>query len=417
MKDCLTRKIALRGIIQNSQNPRCGLPLCEDSAEVIEGDMPFAPDGYYNFGSVRDFNHVYKVDNNDLFYQSALDEWRSALAKYTKSYSHTEYTDTFYYKQNAIDLFVHYSCGYCFFCRQKKLNEWQTRINYEILDNPANYVMVFTYKDKFLPKNGLLQFDDIQKLFKRMRKHGFKFRYFGCGEYGETKGRPHYHVLFFASWALHDVRLDEYKVNGYHIYRSAFIEKIWGKGKVWIQFADKSPKLSAYLGLYFSKNGGFKHYMLKAQAELDKTCSGFKMLPFNYSDNQLDDFKKNMKKTDEELLALKKMQELHKLHREKLFFSKSVGWAAFERKYFKYGLDAVKITYIDGRPHNIPTPWLIKLMNQGFSDATQYYLELTSDFFAGIEKETLDEKRQKAQQKIAQTVLSKKMKGNFEVPY
>lgn len=35
----------------------------------------------------------------------------------------------------------------------------------------------------------------VQKYFKRLRKWGAQFRYFGVAEYGETKGRLHFHLL------------------------------------------------------------------------------------------------------------------------------------------------------------------------------------------------------------------------------
>lgn len=43
----------------------------------------------------------------------------------------------------------------------------------------------------------VLQYTDVQKWFKRLRKAGYSFRYVAAGETGSKKGRCHWHVLFF----------------------------------------------------------------------------------------------------------------------------------------------------------------------------------------------------------------------------
>ena len=41
------------------------------------------------------------------------------------------------------------------------------------------------------------RYEYLQKYYKRLRKAGLQFRYFGCTEYGDTFGRLHHHILFF----------------------------------------------------------------------------------------------------------------------------------------------------------------------------------------------------------------------------
>lgn len=41
------------------------------------------------------------------------------------------------------------------------------------------------------------RYEYLQKYYKKLRKAGLKFRYFGCTEYGDTFGRLHHHILFF----------------------------------------------------------------------------------------------------------------------------------------------------------------------------------------------------------------------------
>lgn len=60
--------------------------------------------------------------------------------------------------------------------------------------------VTLTYADSNLRwKDGVSQLSkrDLQLWFKRIRRAGYKCRYFAVGEYGSTTFRPHYHVLLF----------------------------------------------------------------------------------------------------------------------------------------------------------------------------------------------------------------------------
>lgn len=54
-----------------------------------------------------------------------------------------------------------------------------------------------TYDETHLPHT--LQKTDLSAWVKRLRArvHPRTFRFFGCGEYGERNGRPHYHCILF----------------------------------------------------------------------------------------------------------------------------------------------------------------------------------------------------------------------------
>lgn len=85
---------------------------------------------------------------------------------------------------------------------------------------PSSTFATLTYDDAHLPKDGGLSMSDVQLAIKRVRKSLGKrrIRYYGCGEYGERFGRPHYHVIFFGldqirdrgkivdAWSLSDPR-------------------------------------------------------------------------------------------------------------------------------------------------------------------------------------------------------------------
>lgn len=52
--------------------------------------------------------------------------------------------------------------------------------------------LTLTYSEEALPKGNTLSNEHWREFTK-----GIGYRYFGCGEYGEHFGRPHYHVILF----------------------------------------------------------------------------------------------------------------------------------------------------------------------------------------------------------------------------
>lgn len=114
-------------------------------------------------------------------------------------------------------------CGYCVMCRLKKKVSYAVRMMHEACYNKKNCFITLTYgltpskeaqflqtgfsneEDKFifrelnstLPIDRNLNKEHLKKFFKRLRKAGYKFKYFACGEYGDNFGRAHYHVNIF----------------------------------------------------------------------------------------------------------------------------------------------------------------------------------------------------------------------------
>lgn len=91
-----------------------------------------------------------------------------------------------------------FPCGQCFNCRINKARIWQTRMYLEGFDHEYNSFVTLTYNDENIPDGFNLKPEDVTKFFKRLRKNtGQELRYYYCGEYGEQKGRPHYHIALF----------------------------------------------------------------------------------------------------------------------------------------------------------------------------------------------------------------------------
>lgn len=149
---------------------------------------------------------------------------------------------------------------------------WAQRCTHEASRWATNSFLTLTYDDEHLPTyeetspNGhrsqvaILQPADLQKFLKRLRiladrdhdavrrdtNAGLKF--FACGEYGETTGRPHYHALIFNGG------FPDQRRAGRDLYESEILNKLWGHGGA--RIGDVTPASAAYIAQYNIKKQG-----------------------------------------------------------------------------------------------------------------------------------------------------------------
>lgn len=125
-------------------------------------------------------------------------------------------------------------CGRCIECSKKRSNIWATRIMCEVQEHAENCCLTLTYDDDHLPSGALLCKRDVQLFLKRLRKSlsPLRIRYFYSGEYGERRGRPHYHMIIFG-WSppLDDCQY-MYSKNGVRYYFNKFVQDLWNNGIV-----------------------------------------------------------------------------------------------------------------------------------------------------------------------------------------
>ena len=90
-------------------------------------------------------------------------------------------------------------CGRCIACRIAKTREWSFRIVAETNSWSQSSFLTLTYNTEHLPYRGDLVKAHLQLFIKRLRMEisPRKMKYYACGEYGETNGRPHYHMIAF----------------------------------------------------------------------------------------------------------------------------------------------------------------------------------------------------------------------------
>lgn len=121
-------------------------------------------------------------------------------------------------------------CGKCPGCTNDRAVAWAVRCYHESTQHDRNCFVTLTYRD---PCPARLQVEDLQRFFKRLRRAGREFRYFGVGEYGGRTHRPHYHCLLFGLDFLEDAQYvgpGPKSENEY--YLSPFLAKIWTHGNV-----------------------------------------------------------------------------------------------------------------------------------------------------------------------------------------
>lgn len=107
---------------------------------------------------------------------------------------------------------------------------WAIRNTHEAQMHPRTSFITLTYSPEHLPKNKSLNVRHWQLFAKRLRKALGPFRYYHCGEYGEQFLRPHYHALIFGHDFHQDRILNGVNKFGNKKYRSAELDRLWGKG-------------------------------------------------------------------------------------------------------------------------------------------------------------------------------------------
>ena len=105
--------------------------------------------------------------------------------------------------------------------------EWAIRITHEAQMHSANCFLTLTYDDAHLPAFGQLLKRDLQLFFKRLRKNVGPFRYVACGEYGELRRRPHFHVALFGMDFVGDRIEYGEGIRGDKIYVSRTLSANW----------------------------------------------------------------------------------------------------------------------------------------------------------------------------------------------
>ena len=178
-------------------------------------------------------------------------------------------------------------CGLCMDCRVRRTTEWSIRCYHEAQLHERNCFVNPTFEIDPVT----LSRKPFQLFFKSLRNAGHKFSYFGCGEYGADRQRPHGHIILFGLDFGHD-REPWKRIKGNLYYRSATLEKHWPHGHILLTEFDR--KNAMYTAGYTTKklNGpaadeinpetGLKHYeRLTEGGEIREVMPEFTMASVN----------------------------------------------------------------------------------------------------------------------------------------
>lgn len=145
-------------------------------------------------------------------------------------------------------------CGQCIGCRLNRSCMWAVRCMHEAQMWPLNCFVTLTY-DPQLPVNKYmnwsLEYSHFQKFMKRLRRVRPGVRFFACGEYGDTYGRPHFHAILFN--CFFPDRLPHGKSeSGADVWISRELDDIWSHGNCHI--GEMSFQSAAYVARYAVKS-------------------------------------------------------------------------------------------------------------------------------------------------------------------
>lgn len=128
------------------------------------------------------------------------------------------------------------ACGHCWQCRKQKNDDRVGRCLCEQSLSDWSAYVTLTYRDSpEREKDGAHEFlttRHVQRFVRSLRRRGHVIRYFAVGEYGEKKGRAHFHVLLFGLGARPLWRQEA----NIHI-------PSWTHGHVWVLFDPAEVKM------------------------------------------------------------------------------------------------------------------------------------------------------------------------------
>lgn len=143
-------------------------------------------------------------------------------------------------------------CGQCIGCRLDRSLEWAVRISNEASLYDKNCFITLTYSPEHLPYSGSLILSDFQNFMKRLRKRFplSSIRFFHCGEYGETTGRPHYHACLM-NFDFPDKEYLRSSPRGDLLYTSKILGELWPFGLH--EIGSVTFDSAAYVARYITK--------------------------------------------------------------------------------------------------------------------------------------------------------------------
>lgn len=146
------------------------------------------------------------------------------------------------------------SCGQCSGCRVEYTRQWAMRCVAEMGNSMKAVFLTLTFDPFHLPSNNSISKEFIKTWLKNLREriryhYNETIRFYCCGEYGEKKGRPHYHAIIFG-FDFPDKQLWS-KKKGQLLYISKFLQDAWFFG--WHTIGQVTMESCQYVAQYVLK--------------------------------------------------------------------------------------------------------------------------------------------------------------------
>lgn len=189
--------------------------------------------------------HIWRPPHSKPFDKAIL----KLIPRPENGYFYEELEDR-YGKDNLVRL----PCGKCSACREAYRADWSIRCDMEARLHTSNVFLTLTYRPETCPK--WVSKGHIRRFIRKLRRYtSLDIKYFACGEYGETNGRPHYHLIIFG-WFPDDAVLkhDVKSKSGFEVYESKFLNELWNKG--FVDVNNFSQDTAFYVAGYVNKKTG-----------------------------------------------------------------------------------------------------------------------------------------------------------------
>lgn len=136
------------------------------------------------------------------------------------------------------------SCRKCEQCYAARRRHWVGRLLAEEKTAKAVWFVTLTYGGGYENDDAmLLEYSHVQKMFKRMRKAGHRFKYVVVGEYGDKKGRAHWHLLLYWNSPPPRVTMDQ-----------RIQWDFWEEGYTQIEYPRSKQGAAVYIMKYLTKD-------------------------------------------------------------------------------------------------------------------------------------------------------------------
>lgn len=151
-------------------------------------------------------------------------------------------------------------CRQCIGCRLEKSRQWATRLMHETKFHEKACFLTLTYDEANEPENRSLNKSHLATFFDslraRMSYYGKeKIKYFRVGEYGDLRGRPHYHAIVYGPFGVStpdpDRNAEEPARSGEPQYSHSDIAAVWPHGLH--RFSEVTFESAAYVARYHLK--------------------------------------------------------------------------------------------------------------------------------------------------------------------